>query len=437
VYWSVFLQVNILNVALFLFVASFLGLACANLLVSTIDRLGQKAYGTPAMSLFRAFMLNWTLGLNAPIEEYFEKLGEDKDVEVSQLRFEAAHTKAAFIVPLVHPGPFKNLGSSLLPSKMKHEFQRAFGGEACVPLGILGHELDLASQAQNQKIIDSVLTSTKQITLSEKTKPFVKVTKGNVTVCSQVFGEAALVSFSLAPKTTEDLPQELGRFVREEARKRGLKDAIVINAHNSITDDASMEESIESLKDAASDCMSKAVSAKESPLEIGAASIYPNDFGLKDGMGEGGITAVAVKVGNQKTAYVVIDGNNMISGLREKILEAMTALGFDESEVFTTDTHAVNALVLGRRGYHPVGEVMNHDLLLSYITEAASIAMTRLESDKTGSLTLTVPKVRVIGKARIEGFSTLIDQALQKAKSVVVPLFGLEGLLLILLLAIL
>ena len=437
VYWAVFLQVNMLDVALFLFVASFLALACANLLVSLIDRLGHKAYGTPAMGLFRAFVLNWTLGLNAPIEEYFEKLGEDKDVEVSLLRFEAAHTKAAFIVPLVHPGPFKNLGSSLLPSKMKHEFQRAYGGEACVPLGILGHELDLASQAQNQKIINAVLTSNKHVTLSERAKPLVKVTEANITVCSQVFGDNTLVSFSLAPKTTEDLPQELGQFVREEARKCGLKDAIVINAHNSITDDANMEVSIETLKAAASECMGKAVSAKESPLEIGAASIYPSDFGLKDGMGEGGITTVAVKVGDQKAAYVVIDGNNMISGLREKILEVLTTLGFDESEVLTTDTHAVNALVLGRRGYHPVGEVMNYDLFIRYITEAASIAKMRLESCKTGSLTLTVPKVRVIGKARIAGLSTLIDQALQKAKSVVVPLFGLEGLLLVLLLAVL
>jgi putative membrane protein len=154
-------------------------------------------------------------------------------------------------------------------------------------------------------------------------------------------------------------------------------------------------------------------------------------------MGEGGITAVAAQVGDQKTAYVVIDGNNMISGLREKTLRVLTALGFDESEVFTTDTHAVNALVLGHRGYHPVGEVMDHNLLLGHIKAAASTAMLRLEFCKTGSLTLTIPKVRVIGKARIEGLSKLIDQAIRKAKRIVVPIFGLEGFLLILLIAVL
>ena len=80
---------------------------------------------------------------------------------------------------------------------------------------------------------------------------------------------------------------------------------------------------------------------------VGAATVFPKEFTLKDGMGTGGITAIVVQVEKQKTAYVVIDGNNMISGLREKILAALTSVGFDESEVFTTDTHAVSAIVTG------------------------------------------------------------------------------------------
>ncbi len=437
VYWAILPKVNMTWVGVFLLGASFLSLACANLLVSLIDRLGHKAYGTSAMALFRAFLLDWTLGLNAPIEGYFEKLGEDKDVEVSLLWFEAVQMKAAFLVPMVHPGPFKNLGSSLLPSKMKNEFQRSFGGEACVPLGVLGHELDLASQKQSQKVIDSVISSPRQVKLTANAKPFAKVAQQNVTVCCQIFGDEALVSFSLAPKTTEDMPQELERFVREEARKFGLKDALVINAHNSITQTTNMEESIETLKTVASDCIRKAVSAAEGALKIGAASVYPKVFGLQEGMGEGGITAIAVQVGSQRAAYVVIDGNNMISGLREKILGELNAHGFDESEVFTTDTHAVNALVLGRRGYHPVGEVMDHGVLIGQILGAASTAMQNLEFCKTSASTVTVPKVRVIGKARIEGFSALIDEALRRAKRVAVPIFGLESLLLILLLTVL
>jgi putative membrane protein len=167
---------------------------------------------------------------------------------------------------------------------------------------------------------------------------------------------------------------------------------------------------------------------------VGAASVFPKEFSLQDGMGSGGITAIVVKVAEQKYAYVVIDGNNMVSGLREKILSALAASGFDESEVFTTDTHAVSAVVVGRRGYHPVGEVMNHDLLISYITDAAKAADASLERCKAGCKRLVVPQVRVIGQSRLESLSLLVDAGLKKAKQILGPIFAAEGLFLILLL---
>jgi len=154
-------------------------------------------------------------------------------------------------------------------------------------------------------------------------------------------------------------------------------------------------------------------------------------------MGPGGITSIVVKVAEQKTAYVVIDANNMVSGLREEILSALKTSGFHESEVFTTDTHAVSAIVTGRRGYHPVGEVMNHDVLINYIKETAKSALEKLETCNTGSKHLVVPEVKVIGKTRLESLSIFVDKALQRAKKIVVPIFGFEGLILILLLALL
>jgi putative membrane protein len=211
----------------------------------------------------------------------------------------------------------------------------------------------------------------------------------------------------------------------------------VVNAHNSIDDTVDIEESLDTLREAASKCLKRAVSLPSKPFEVGAATVFPKEFSLKDGMGPGGVTAIVVKVAEQKTAYVIIDGNNIISGLREKILSALTSIGFDESEVFTTDTHAVSAVVLGRRGYHPVGEVMNHETLIGYIQEAAKAAAVSLENCKAGCLRVLVPKVRVIGKARLESLSMLVDKALQRAKQTVLPIFVSEGLVLILLLALL
>ncbi|MCW4045533.1 MAG: DUF2070 family protein [Candidatus Bathyarchaeota archaeon] len=436
-FWIRLMSINILQILPFLLIAPIASYVSAFVFIRIVDRLGKRVYGVPAMPIFRAFMLNWVVALNAPFEELLENLGEDEDVEVSFLKFDSSQTKAAIIVPLVHPGPFKNIGSSLLPSLLKAEFEKKFNCEACVPLGILGHELDLASQTQNHRIIDSVLASAEFAASSETASPMVKATEGGVTAVCQVFGKTAFLSFTLAPETTEDLPQELGRIVREEAEKFGLDCAVVVNAHNSIDDTELMDVSLDALRAVATACLKKAISLPARPFEVGAATVFPKEFSLKDGMGSGGITAIVIKVAEQKSAYVVIDGNNMISGLREKILSALASSGFDESEVFTTDTHAVSAVVLGRRGYHPVGEAMNQELLMRCIIDVAKSAASRLESCRAGCKRIIVPKVRVIGQARLESLSLLVDTALKKAKQIVVPIFALEGLLLILLLALL
>jgi putative membrane protein len=422
------------QVILFVVAAPIIGFIAVSIFLSSIDRLGKNTYSLSALPLFRAFLLNWVTDQNAPLETHLEAMGEDKDIEVTLLKFDASKPKAAIIVPLVHPGPFKNIGSSLLPSLLKNSYEKEFGCDACVPLGILGHELDLASQAQNHKIVSQTIASARFGASADLASPLIRVTDGFATASCQIFGATAFLSFSLSPKTTEDLPQELGCLVAEEAKKYGLKNTVIVNTHNSITDIVDVEEHLESLQRAASKCLQKAVSQPTKPFMVGAATVFPKEFNLKAGMGTGGITAIIVQVEEQKTAYVVIDGNNMISGLREKLLAALASLGFDESEVFTTDTHAVSALVTGRRGYHPVGEVMDHELLIRYISEVTKKAESNLEACKTGCIHFVVPKVRVIGEERLRSVTGLVDKAIVKAKRIVAPIFGLELLVLVLLL---
>ena len=85
VFWS-FIDIAIpLQFLPFLFISTIAGCSFAFLFVSLVDRLGRRAYGVPSMPLFRAFMLNWVAALNAPFEEFLEKLGETEDIEVGLL----------------------------------------------------------------------------------------------------------------------------------------------------------------------------------------------------------------------------------------------------------------------------------------------------------------------------------------------------------------
>jgi len=402
--------------------------------ISALNLVGKRSVGEQAISIFRAFLLNWVADLNAPFEVFLEKLSEEHDVEVSMVRFDGLKSKTFIVVPSVHPGPFKNVGSSLLPFMLKRALEQKFGGTACVPLGLLGHELDVASQSQLQKIIVGTLESADFEAKEAKATRFIKVSDGLATACCQIFGKTALISFSLAPKTTEDFPQELGETVRREAEKLGLKSCIAINAHNSINGVVDAQTALDALKRVAVACLKEAVSSRSTSFKVGAANIVPKEFSLKDGMGPGGITVVAVEVGSQKTAYVVIDGNNMVSGLREKILDMLKSMGFVDGEVFTTDTHAVNAVTFNERGYHPVGEVISHEKLIGYIAEAARNALAGMEPAKFGYRSTLIPKVKVIGRKPLEKLCGLTDDALQTGKKIVFPLFGATFLVLMLIL---
>jgi len=425
-------KIDYFLISLFIIFSTIVSVLSSFFFVSLLNRVGEQTLKIPSLSLFKAFLLNWIVGLNAPFEEFLEKLGEEQDVKVSLMKFDASKPKAVIVVPFVHPGPFKNVGSSLLPSMLKNTLENELNCVACVPHGLLGHELDLSSQIQNQKILNSVVESSSFKASEEKATPFIKISNGSATTCCQVFGKFAFLSFTLAPETTEDLPQELGLFVQGEAEKHGLTHCAVVNAHNSINGTVSRQEALNALKATAAKCLEQAVSLRRLPFEVGAATVIPKEFSLKDGMGLGGITVIVVKVGEQKTAYVVIDGNNMVSGLREKILSTLKSMGISEGEVFTTDTHAVNAVILSKRGYHPIGEAIDHEKLIGYIKRATLAAVSDLERAKAGARSITVRNVKVIGEKKLETLCLLTDKVLQRAKMSVIPIFASAGLLLML-----
>jgi predicted neutral ceramidase superfamily lipid hydrolase len=127
----------------------------------------------------------------------------------------------------------------------------------------------------------------------------------------------------------------------------------------------------------------------------------------------------------------------MVSGLREKILKALGEMGVDAGEVLTTDTHAVNAVVMTARGYHPLGEAIPYEKLISNIKDSVREALNNIKPASVAWRVGRVSDVRVIGENQIQEMSLLADRALQRAKKTAVPLFAVVGSLLVALLAVL
>ena len=421
------------HLLIFLLVSISFAVLTVFLFTYLLDRVGKKNLGIASSSLFKAFFANWTENLNAPLESFFEKLGSEQNVKVSLLTFRAKkRTKAVMVVPALHPGPFKNLGSSLLPYLIQTTLQNKLRCVVSVPHGLFGHELDLSSQLQNQKVIEGVLNSIGSSPNHSKATQFVRTRKNVAKASCQIFGDSALLTLTIAPKTMEDLPRELDSFIVKEAEKRGLS-ALVIDAHNSVEGPFDVNEAVVSLRKASVASLKKALTYERSSFEVGAATVIPEGFTVEDGMGPGGISVIVTRVGDQKAAYVTIDGNNMISGLRERILSELRGIGIVDGEVLTTDTHMVCGVVLTERGYHPVGEAMDQEKLINYIRQAAINALDRLEPAEASWHTEIIPDVKVIGGKQIEALCLLADEAARQAKKLAMSLFSVAGVLLFLL----
>lgn len=404
----------------------------AYLFIMSVNRIGTSTLQTPTTSVLKAFLANWMEGLNKPVENLFESFGGKRTISFSVMAFKTqTNFKALIVVPSFHPGPFRNVGSSSLPSVIQEAVQKKMGCPVAVPHGLFGHEFDLSSQEQNQKVLKRILDSTDFDIPADEGTAFVRTSDGVASASCQIFGRCAFISLTLAPKTTEDFPREIGDFVLREAARLGISHVVIVNAHNSINSPFDIRKAVGPLKEVALEALRESSRIKPSSIEVGAAKIVPEGFGLDDGMAPGGINVVLIKISEQVCTYITIDGNNMVSGLREKILEALKSSGIDSGEIFTTDTHAVNAIVMTARGYHPIGEVMPHDKLIHHIKEGIREALSNMEPASFGYHVGAVADVGVVGEAQIKQITLLADRALHHAKKIAVPLFGAAGAVLI------
>jgi putative membrane protein len=217
----------------------------------------------------------------------------------------------------------------------------------------------------------------------------------------------------------EDIPFEVGTTIVEKGKVLGAKDVVVIDAHNSVGNANEVpilsHKQLVDLKSASESAIMSALKLKRNDFRFGASRIVPKEFKIEEGFGPGGISVAVIEVNNQKVAYVTIDGNNMVIGLREEIRNVLKGM-VNESEVLATDTHIVNAISTIQRGYHPVGEMGNREALLSYVSECTSKAISQLQDSTVSYNRIDVPELYVIGEEKLKSLSLLIDSSVRLLK---------------------
>ena len=382
-----------------LLLSTLTGLIFAFALIAFVEHYGRRTIGFSPIRMFRAFLTDWLEADNIELESYLNELGVQTELDVAAFVFRQKMTpniKGLMLVSNFHPGPFLNVGSSGLPYLFQAVVEKQLGAIALVPHGVSGHELNLVSQVENEKIIRTVLSRLNSVKFSPLATAVIRSGNGVATATCQTFDGCALVTMTTAPSDMEDVPTEVANRIKGLTKGR-FRHVALIDAHNCLTGPATMShEKIGALEEAALQSLQSF--DHPSAFRVGMAHRKPI-FRLRDGFGPGGTSVMAIETNGQTFAYICIDGNNMIKDLREEILAEVRTLGFDDGEVLTSDTHIVNGIVPARLGYYPIGAAVHKPALLNEIKQACQSAIADLEPCEAGAVTQQIDVITLGSKS--------------------------------------
>lgn len=392
------------------------------LTLKNVEEKGLKSIGFSTLKFFRSFLKSWFNNENSSIEEYLDKIGVYKDIKVSTISFRRKtdkKLKGVMVISTFHPGPILEVGSSNLPYLIQKELESKFNIVAAVPHGVSGHEANLVSFKENEKIIKSVIKLLNESIYFDKASRFLRVEYEKAKASCQAFGDYALETLTLSPENMEDIPLILNHKLTEFG-KNYFKDIAIIDAHNSINAMIELSDfDIKRLFNAGVAAIEKASKESKFPFKFGKAKVEFN-YTPKQGLGYGGAKIFLIQVKDQLVSYITIDGNNMKSGLREKLLNKMKELNIEDGEIMTTDTHVVNGLISAKLGYYPIGEGFNEDEFIEKILKGVNEALKDLEECEV-AFNSNFVKVKVFGRNSMEN---IVNSIYSFAKGISISLIA-------------
>ena len=393
-----------------------LAFSCAVALLHAADRPIRREFRASGVAMIRPLLDHVAHRdplATRELEAFFLRTAVPANLKVRLLAFYRGDTAVATVaLPTVHPGPFAALGASDLPRKFAEQLG-APAGTVLVPHTPSDHDLDLPSGTEVDRVGEAArrLFADLPRPRSPTAGPLIRPYPGSL-ARAQVIGDVVLVTVTQAPAPTDDIAYSVAdRIVREVGRDGGPAIAL-IDAHNSYIEGEGdiiygtpvAEQLFTDVRAAAA--AARAV-ARPGPIEVGVAERAGYSIG-RDGIGPQGMRALVVRAGGRTTGYLLIDGNNLVVGLRDPIVKVLEEV-VDNAEVLTTDNHVVHEV---DGGVNPVGERYARAALLADAREVLARARAALAPVEPRYGEVEVPAVRVLGPGHTARLLTSLGDTL-------------------------
>lgn len=413
-----------------LFIVLIIFLLSTIMYLRTVNNSVKLSLGIGGLEFLRAFIAEWTEQEGEIMETLLNRIGEERSLPVAIISFKNLKNqiKAILLVPTIHPGPFKTVGSSILPYFLARELKLRIGAEVFVLHGPCDHSLNLTSKTQLRYVLNEILKNLGDIDYVDEATPLICVKEEDVTVKAQTFGDLTLIIATRSPLPMDDVTLGVGLLACEIAEKEGVKKAFFVDAHNCIgetfEDVLVGSELGEKIISAAQESAKQVLRVNVSPLKIGIAKERDADISLQEGLGSDGVSILLMEIKDERYAYVIFDSNNLDIGLRDEIIERLKKdFKIKEVEVMTTDTHEVNAVSPGKGGYVPLGKETDHEKIISYVIDLIKQAEKNLEPVKIGAKIMKIQKLKVMGENQVSVLTSAVSTGYTIAKNAALAVF--------------
>ncbi len=392
-------------------VAAFSVIPCLFLLRMRSIRVG----GVSGGEALTAFGTSWMEPESLEFDNLSEAAGSNSVVSVSALIFRSDSQRiASLIIPYIHPGPARGMGSGDLPSVLTRELNE-FG--PVVLHGASNHAHNLASRKSTLAVVAALKAELGRARTGVPVTHVIHrdVSDSKYSVASYSFGSSEIV-FASKVGNTEDLPTLVCQL-RSSTRDLVDRHNGLCNEHTALFSELQGHElagKIQALS-----------AASEEHLVIKSVGSSRVTLQARD-VGPGGVSAVVLN-GDKSVVFVCVDGNNMVCGLAEQIRSALSRAGFAYVEVLTTDNHWNSGNASRGLGYLPVGTVSREPVVRACL-EAARTASSTSQPAILDKIKVEV-SVRVLG----EGFLSELLAALSRgirALTLVVVVAAVTGIVL-------
>ena len=429
-----FLPMESMDLVLFFFI-SLISLSSIEAFIASMNRPFLSNFETSSMDLIRTsfqLFIEREKGKKG-LEEIFNKNSIRADIEYSFFSFKNNDdVKAIFVIPNLHPGPLKGIAGSNLPEILSRDLEDY--GEIFTFHGTSTHMLNPIIKEDCSKISEGIKSKIDDLDYQKNSTQFYFDDSG-VSIGSQIFGDGLFMTASFSPRPTEDIDASIGKIVKLKAQELGFEKVGFVDAHNCVkkgcTEIHFPSNRYRSILGKVKEAFVNIKDKEKTALRMGVAS--KRGYAKSDGIAGEGIKVSVFEVDDVKNAFILIDGNNMVRGIREDIQDNISDL-VKKAEVATTDSHEVNTI---NKDYNPVGLEMDENKIIEDVRELVLKAIEDLEEVEVGTdegVLMNLPVMGPINSNRLNAVAETIYQMAPITLGLAVLVQALSTLLVILLL---